>query len=158
MNAAHAHLILNHFPVIGVIFAIGISVYVLFRQEQAVFRVALFLLVVSGALSLPVYLTGESSEELVEEVGAGEQYIEVHEEAAKVAAISTGALGILALVSLWWFRQREIGRMFVLATLVLGMVVGGLLTYTGYAGGKIMHTEIHSGSPSGPGASYSDDD
>jgi Domain of unknown function (DUF5666) len=68
MNAAHLHLILNHVPVLGVVFAgllLGTALWYRSAQFQ---RVALVAMVGSALVAVPVYLTGERAEEAVEHV------------------------------------------------------------------------------------------
>ncbi|MDX1438825.1 MAG: hypothetical protein R3284_02875 [Rubricoccaceae bacterium] len=158
MNGAHLHLLLNHFPIIGVIFACGIGGFALMISNQAVLRVALWLIVLSGALALPTYLTGEPAEEIVEEFGANHDFLEAHEDMGKLAAIGTGMVGALALFGLIWFRKKEISRLFSVLVLAAAVFVGGLLVYTGNLGGKIMHPELSSGQPVGSVEQYDDDD
>ncbi len=144
MNAAHAHLVLNHFPLIGVVFAVGIGAVGLMLSRPTVVRTAFWLIVVSGVFALPTYLSGNAAEDTVEEIVAEESLIDAHEDAGKLAALATGVLGAIALVGLVWFRRRDINRGFASIVLLIALFVGGVLAYAGNLGGKIMHPEIRS--------------
>ena len=66
MGAAHLHLILNHVPVLGVVFAgllLGTALWYRSPQFQ---RLALVMVVGSALVAVPVYLTGEGAEDMVE--------------------------------------------------------------------------------------------
>lgn len=159
MNPAYAHLVLNHFPLIGVIFALALGTIALIRSQSAVLRTSFWLLLVSGVVALPTYVSGNSAEDIVEDYGANHDYLEAHEDAGKLAAIFAGILGGLALVGLVWFRRRDIGRPYAVLVLVAALFTGGYLAYTANLGGKIMHPEIRSETPATPaGTSYDDRD
>lgn len=158
MDPAHAHLVLNHFPLIGIIFALGIGGYALFRKKQPVLRVAFWLLVVSGAMALPTFLSGESAEDVVEAYNADDRFMEAHEDAGKLAAILTGVLGGLALIGLVVYWKRDIGRPYAMLVLVAAVVAAGFLANAANIGGKIMHPEIRSGTALAPGNFESEHD
>lgn len=146
MNGAHLHLLLTHIPVIGIIIGVVLLAYGLWRNQEAVQRVSLGLLVVGGIATIAVYLTGESAEELVEGVaGVSHDLIEAHESTATIALIAGIATGASALWALLWalFRER-LARWTVLLTLVLGLATSGILAWTANQGGKINHPEIRS--------------
>ena len=146
MNAAHLHLILNHAPLFGIAFAsLGLA-WALLRKNEHVGRAALVLLVLAGALVLPVYLSGENAEDLVEDqVGVSEAALEAHEEAALGAAIATGVVGVVALLVLLGFRKRELPRSATALVLALALAAGGWIGYVANLGGKINHPEIREG-------------
>ncbi len=158
MNTAHAHLVLNHFPLIGIIFAVGIGAYAVLRSKQPILRVAFWLLIVSGVMALPTFLTGESAEDVVEAFNADHDFLEAHEDAGKLAAILTGILGGLALIGLVVYRRRDLGRPYALLVLAAAVVAGGFLVNAANIGGKIMHPEIRSSTALTPGNYSSEDD
>ena len=101
MNQAQIHLALNHAPLFlaligGIILLVG-----MIRKNQSVITISLFLLVGAAIAVLPVYFTGEGTEELVEHLpGVQEGMIEEHEEAAGLTLIILIITGIGALAAL----------------------------------------------------------
>ena len=145
MSAAHLHLALNHAPLFGIVFAsLGLA-WALIRHDDGVGRASLGLLVLAGLLVLPVYLSGEEAEDLVEDqIGVSHDAIEAHEDAALGAAIAVGAVGILALVLLVGFRGQTLPRSATVLALVLALAAAGWIGYVANLGGQINHPEIRS--------------
>lgn len=163
MDAAQLHLLLNHLPVIGGIFALALLAYGWIRGQDAVVRVALWALVVAGAAGIATYLSGEPAEEVVEELaGVSEALIERHEEAAAWATGGSVLAGLIALFVLGLHRARPVGRGAAAAVLVVGLGAAGLMGWTAHLGGQVRHSEIRSGFVAGettaPGEREHDDD
>ena len=59
MNAAHAHLMLNHVPVLGVVFGVLLLVTAMVRKSDELFKTSLVAFAICAAVGVPVYLTGE---------------------------------------------------------------------------------------------------
>lgn len=84
MDAAHLHLMLTHFPIVGTILGIGILIYGQFSKNDSVKKVALWLFILMAILAIPVFKSEEAAEEIVEHhAGVSEQIIEEHEEMAE---------------------------------------------------------------------------
>jgi crotonobetainyl-CoA:carnitine CoA-transferase CaiB-like acyl-CoA transferase len=146
MSSAHLHLIINHIPVLGVLFGAAILAYGLWRLQDAVIRVALGLFVASGLGAVGAYFSGEGAEEIVEELpGISHDIIETHEEVALIAFLLTALLGTVALALLIWRRRSDIPRVAAVSLLVAAIGVFGVLAYTANTGGKIRHTELRDG-------------
>jgi len=147
MSAAHLHLILNHIPLLGLIFGAVLLAYGLWRGAEDVQKASLGLLAVAGLSAIAVYLTGEPAEEVVEGLaGVSHDAIEAHEEwgwYALVAGIATGVLALGTLLFGW--VQERLGRGAVVLTLVVALLSSGLIGYTANLGGKISHPELRSG-------------
>jgi hypothetical protein len=151
MNAAHLHLILNHLPVVG---APGVALLLmlgLLRKSADVQKAALIFAVLVGLTAIPVFLTGDPAESVVEDIpGVLHSQIEAHEEAADITLATTSFLGALALGGLIAFRRRERPpAAFMQAVLVVALASAGVLGWTANLGGKIRHTEIQSAPPAG---------
>jgi hypothetical protein len=146
MTAAHLHLVLNHAPLFGVVFAVLGLAWALVRSNDGVARASLGLLVLAGLLVVPVYLTGEEAEDIVEDqVGVSHDAIEAHEEAALGSAVAVGIVGLLGLALLVGFRGREVPRSMTGLMLVLALAAAGWIGYVANLGGQINHPEIRDG-------------
>ncbi|MCB1169278.1 MAG: hypothetical protein KDK25_03035 [Leptospiraceae bacterium] len=153
MNPAHLHLLVNHLPVIGSIGALIALVISLFWKSEDFQKAALVIALVAGLTAIPAYFSGESAEEVVEDKpGVEEQYIEEHEEAAKIAGIVAVLSGIVAGAGLLLRERRQ--TITVVAT-VLFVATAGLMARAGNTGGQIMHPEIRQGSDAGVSESTS---
>ena len=144
MNPAHLHLIINHVPLVGTALTLLLLVIALWKKSEELKRVSLWFLVLMAALSVPVYLTGEPAEDILEKIpGISHAVIEGHEEAAQWAFRGQIALGLLALAGLFVSRLRQrLPNGFAVALLVLAFLVGGLMARTANLGGLIRHPEI----------------
>src|SRR5262245_29704769 len=105
MNAAHLHLILNHAPVIGALFALPLVMWALYGRRLELVRLTLATFVGIAVASIVVYVTGEPAEHVVEHLpGVAEASVEAHEAAAAVSLGLSTALGILGVFGLWRLR------------------------------------------------------
>jgi hypothetical protein len=147
MNAAQIHLLLNHAPLLGSLIATVILAWGLFRKNEEIIRVSLYIFVGSALAALPVYFSGEGAEEAVEHLpGVVESLIEDHEHLAKVAIVMMEALGVGALAGIITsFRITSLPRLLGFALLIGGLFNGGVMAQTAHLGGLIRHTEIRNG-------------
>ena len=147
MNWAHLHLVSNHLPVVGSVFALGLLGWGMLRRNEAVQRVALGTFVIMALLVLPAYFSGEPAEDIVEHAaGVGESSIEAHEAAALIAVIGVEVVGLLALIALFRARGgRSLSMIGTRVVLAVAIVTGGVLTWTANLGGQIRHAEIRAG-------------
>lgn len=150
MNSTHAHLLLNHFPVIGTLTGVMILLYGLLIKNMTVQKVSLATIVVMALIAIPVFLTGEPAEESVENLpGVTESVIESHEEASEIAFWVMMLTGVFALITLGLqIVNNSFAKTFVVIALISGFASFGLMGRTAYLGGQIRHTEIRSNSAS----------
>ena len=147
MNGVHVHLLLNHFPVIGILIGLVVFALGVWRRNDSWTRLALGLFAAVALVALATMLTGEAAEEAVEHLpGVSESIIETHEEAAQLAAIGTYVLGAISLTALLWLRRRPLPRALTVTVLPVVLLVSGLMGYAANLGGQIRHTEIRAGS------------
>lgn len=144
MNAAHFHLILNHFPIGGVLLGGALLVLALIRPNLSVARTGLGIIVLAGLLAAPTYLSGGEAEEVIEKLpGVSEHFIEAHEEAAEKAIWLVGAAATAALAGIAYsFKRGTISRPILLGVLALSGAAAGTLGWTNELGGEIRHPEI----------------
>ena len=171
MDLTYLHLSLNHVAVIGVVFGFSILLISAIARSTAAARVGLGLLVLSAVVAVPVYLTGESAEEIVERLsGFSEVITEQHESAAAFSIALVMISGLLALVTLLLTRWREskVPRVPMFATLLVSLVTTTSMLWTANLGGQVRHTEIRASAQNNPqgseaetpnkGSSKKDDD
>jgi uncharacterized membrane protein len=144
MNWAHVHLLINHFPVIGVLGAILLLVYSLVRKSEEVTMVSFGAFVLIALITLAVYFTGQAAEDVVKNLpGVTETYIGRHEEMAELALVLIEALGVLSLVGLFLLRRSgSIPKWAVVMVLVTSLIAAAVVGLTANLGGQIRHTEI----------------
>ena len=154
MDPVHIHLLLSHVPVLGSIFATLLLAYAMLRKSDEQKQLALIILIFAALVTVPVYLTGEPTEEVVEKLaGVTHAAIEQHEDAAKISMILMMITGAISLLAVFFQRRAgNVARWVVWLSLVFALVTAGSMIRTGNLGGQIRHTEIGVGSPDVPKA------
>ena len=143
MNAAHIHLIMTHVPVMGTFAAFGLLAFGFIRKSQELKKAALGILVIAALFAVPVYLSGEPAEEIIEGIpGVSHATIERHEDAAAVAFTTLLVVGAVALGALIWRRKQALPGWLLFLTFAGSIVSAGMMAWTANLGGKVRHTEI----------------
>jgi hypothetical protein len=152
MTWAHVHLAVNHLPVILVPVSIAMLTAAWAKKSAELRKAGLTWLVVAAVAGGAAYLTGEPAEDVIEDLPAvSKAAIEEHEEAALLAAVATGAAGLLALGALVIGRGPAPTPGWILATtFVVALVAAGLVVWTANLGGRISHPEIRGPSATTP--------
>ena len=149
MNPAHAHLVLNHIPVIGLPLAAFLLLYGILRKSEEIEKMGYIAFVLLALITVPSYLTGEPAERVIKNLsGVSETYTEQHEDAATLALIGTGILGVLALIGLFVFRApKTLSGFSLVIVLSIALITAILMAWTANLGGQIRHTELRSDAP-----------
>ena len=152
MDSTYFHLAMNHFPVIGAIFAMVILAWGIFRGNEEIKDLGFAAMVLTALLAIPVFLTGEPAEETIEGLpGVLESVIEQHEDFAKFALAAAIFGGVAAFGTLIYGRLRSphsvAGRSLAVVTLALSIATVGAMSWTAKLGGVIRHTEIRAAGP-----------
>ena len=144
MNDAHLHMLVNHFPIIGTIFGLGILIGGIVLKNNAVKNTAFVLLIVAALFGIASMSTGEGAEELVEDLpDVGKSIIHEHEELAEKFILVLYVTGAFALLSLMAnIRKHSKANLLAWITLLLSIVSVVLVKEVGTSGGEIRHTEI----------------
>ena len=142
-NPAHLHLMINHVPVFGTLFAALLIAWGLLRKSEDVLRLGLALALGVGLATYGVMLTGEPAEEVIENMaGVSRRTIHAHEEAAEWATYVAAAAGVLALITFLLVRRRHrAARGLSLATLVVSLLGFAAASRAALLGGEIRHPE-----------------
>jgi hypothetical protein len=145
MNSVQMHLALTHVPVILSLVGLIMLIVAFFIKNSTITKTSYILILTAGITALPVFFTGEGTEEAIENLpGVSESVIGRHEEVAKLAMISIAAAGLVALAALFSFRWQIAARLFKVVVVLLAITSGGLMAQTAHLGGQIRHTEIRS--------------
>ena len=148
MNDAHLHLLVNHFPIIGIIFGFGILIAGILFKNNAVKNVSYVIFIVTAILALISMSTGEDAEDLVEDLvedlpNVGKQIIHEHEEFAEKLALVLYVLGAVSLFGLYAnIKNHSKAKLTSYLALIIAIVGVVLAKSVGTSGGEIRHTEI----------------
>jgi len=146
MNAAQIHLALNHAPLFlsitgGVILILG-----MIKKNDSFKNLSLYFLIAAALFTVPVFLTGEGTEELVENLpGVNETAIEEHEDMAKISLIIIIITGAIALLVIFLKKNTGIAKILFTGALLLSLASFGFMAQTAHLGGLIRHSELQNG-------------
>jgi uncharacterized membrane protein len=142
----HVHMILNHVPTVGFVFAIAFFVVALVTDNELMKRASLVLFVICSVVGVPTYVSGTASmwaltQPVVPEISKA--VINAHREMALLSLFGLAFTGAAAWIELW--RYRYLGR-FSRSSLILVMLFAvvtlAIMAETGHRGGQINHPEI----------------
>jgi uncharacterized membrane protein len=147
MNLVHLHLLLNHFPTIGMIVGLGVFIAALVTRSDELKRTSLMIFFFIALLSIPTFATGTASElALAGKPDVSKIAIEAHENAAFEALGFMELTGALSWLGLWQYRRlSRVPQATLISVLLLGLVTFGMMTKAANIGGEIRHPEIRVG-------------
>jgi uncharacterized membrane protein len=160
MNDAHLHMVVNHFPIIGIIFGLGILIIGFFLNNNIIKNVAYGLFIVGAIFAAVSMSTGERAEEIVEDFpNIGKNIIHEHEEIAEKLALVLYVLGVVSLVGLYLnFKKHSKATLISIIAITIAIVGVFFAQQTGTTGGEIRHTEIRATSTINPAATQASED
>ena len=145
-SGAHLHLLVNHAPVLGTLFALALLAASFLFAPDVLRRAALVTLVGCGVAAAAANYTGEPAEDAIRGFpGVRREVIHEHEEMGEKAFIISVALGVLSLVALVRWRRIPVPRGASVGLLAATAFAGGAMLYTSLLGGRIRHTEVRPG-------------
>ena len=146
MNGALLHLLLNHVPILGSLFVFCLFIYGFIVRSQSVLKASLIALICTSLVSIPAYLSGEEAEHVVEEmISVNKNAMEAHEDMAEIAFWVLMMNGAIAMGTLLASKnQLVLSRPLLWINLIMVFIVFILMARTGWSGGEIRHSEIHS--------------
>ncbi len=148
MNDAHLHMVVNHFPIIGTILAIGILIAGLVLKNSTIRNTSYFVFIIAAVFGILSMSTGEGAEELVKDMpDVGWKIIHEHEEIAEKLALLLDVIGVLSVVALY-LNFKKNPKEKIVSLIILGIAIASLVVIqkVGTSGGEIRHTEIREGS------------
>src|SRR6187549_3090765 len=146
-DLAHFHLLINHFPTIGMILGLGLLLLSFIRKNDHLKKVSLEVLFLIALATMPVYVSGQAAAETVKGLsGVSAEAIVAHNDAALGSFVMMEITGFLAWLALW--RMRRAGhstRGLTYTVLVLTVLTVVAVTRAANLGGGIRHPEVEGG-------------
>src|SRR6185295_6588977 len=106
MNLAHVHLLLNHFPTVGMIVGLGVFIAAIIAKSDDLKRASLVVFFGIALLSIPTFASGTAAElALSKSPEVSKVTIDAHESAALLALGFMELTGALAWLALWQYRR-----------------------------------------------------
>ena len=144
MNLAHLHLLLNHFPTVGMIIGLAIFLAALVWNSDHLKRTSLGVFLAIALISMPTYMTGNAAQEiLAKNPAASLPLIEAHQSWALLAFIVISLNGLIAWIGLWQYRRYAKPAAWIMPGIfVCAALSFGLMAVAANLGGDIMHPEV----------------
>jgi uncharacterized membrane protein len=144
---SHIHMILNHFPTVGLVFVLGFYITALLKDNVVMKRSGLVLFVICAVLIVPTYVTGAASMWSLtapdEVPGISKAVINAHRDMALWVLFGLAFTGGAAWIELWRFRHLgHFSSRSLYAVLAFAVVTLAIMAETGHRGGQINHPEI----------------
>jgi len=145
-SGAHLHLLVNHAPIFGSVFAFCLLIASYFTSADVFRRTAFVVLIITAIAGVLADQTGQPAEDAIRGFpGVQREVIHAHEDMATRAYILAGILGVAALGALVRFRRQTVPRSVTHAMVAATAFVGMGMIYTGLLGGRVRHTEVRPG-------------
>ncbi len=144
MDLTHIHLLLNHFPTVGMIVGGSVFLLSLLVKSNDLKRASLIILLGIALIAIPAYIAGNGAQDAIKSVPEiSKSLIEKHEGTAMVALGFMEFTGGFAWLGLWQLRRlSRVPRWNLAVILILTFVTFGLMARTAEIGGEIRHAEI----------------
>lgn len=144
VNLVHIHLLLNHFPVIGMIIGVGLFLLGMLGKSEDLQRACLLIFLAMALITIPTFLSGSAAADAVKYLpGISSNMLANHLNAALPAYFFIELTGAMAWFGLWEYRRnKRLGGVTLGIVLLLSLITIGLMSNTGNLGGKIRHEEI----------------
>jgi len=146
LSGAHLHLLVNHAPLFGAIFALVLLLASFIWAPDVLRRTALAVLIFTALAAVVADLSGDPAEDAIRGFpGVQRAVIHEHEEFADKAYIAASVVGVLALIFLVRARRTPPSRGATYTALAGAAVVSGMMAWTALLGGRVRHTEVRPG-------------
>lgn len=146
MNAAHIHLMLNHFPIILLIVGFIILIIGMIIKMKSIKITALVIFMAGSLITIPTYISGGAAEEVIESAtipNIEEKYIEKHEKDAKIFSILFYFLCAISFIGIYGIaKELKYANWFNWVIILFSAFTIFFAIQTGNSGGEIRHTEI----------------
>jgi uncharacterized membrane protein len=143
---SHIHIILNHFPTVGFVFALCFYLTALASGNEVMTRASLVAYVICAILGIPTFISGNAAmwaltDPLVP--GISKAAINAHRDWALYTLFGLAFTGVTAWIELWRFRHlARFSKRPLYLILLFALVTLVTMAETGHRGGQINHPEI----------------
>jgi MYXO-CTERM domain-containing protein len=145
-SGAHLHLLVNHAPIFGSLFALGLLVVSYFTATDVLRRTAFVVLIATAIAGVAADLSGDPAKDAIRGFpGVRRDVIRDHEDMGDKSYFIGGVVGLLALGALVRWRRKPVPGSATLVMLLATAVLSGAMVYTGLLGGRVRHTEVRPG-------------
>ena len=156
-DPAYRHMLLNHFPIVGLSVAWLVLVIGLCLRQSALMFTGLALVALTAGASFPVAHYGDAAYPAIYDQldGRGRDWLDYHAELAESwlpLLYANAALAALGLAAGALRRPLLFGAAIIVALLTLGGIGGAVIV--GKAGGRIQHPEFRLSDPPASEARY----
>src|ERR1700692_3497406 len=104
-NWQHWHLLLNHFPIIGTIIALGLFLFAIIAKNDEWKRASLGIFAFVALMAILAFVSGSGAAlSMQARPGVTVAMVNRHEGAAELAMVFMILTGALAVVALWQYR------------------------------------------------------
>ena len=143
-DLAHLHLLLNHFPTVGMVIAIVLYAIAHVGRSDTLVRNTFAVFFGLALVALPAFVTGDAAQTVLKgRTDVSASALAAHQDVALYAFIVMEMTGACAWLGLWQFRRiREIPPLTRGVVWGLAVVSTLLMAQAGYVGGQIHHPEI----------------
>lgn len=145
---SHVHIVVNHVPTAGFIFALAFFVTALVTNNDVLKRTSLTLFVICGIAGVPTYVAGTAAmwaltQPPIPDLAISKAMINAHRDMALWTLFGLAFTGAAAWLELWRSRYRgQLSPMSLNLVLLFAIVTLAIMTETGHRGGLINHPEI----------------
>jgi hypothetical protein len=137
-NAIHLHLIFNHAPVFGELFAVALLLAAGVLRNTTLLRTALAVVILTALGAIPVLFTGRAAADAIGKVeGIDQEAIGPHEDAAERFLIAASVAGVAAVVAM-----VRPGRAAIAVASILTLLSFCMAGWTANRGALIHHQEL----------------
>lgn len=144
MDWVYFHLVINHFPIIGVIIGTVLLASGVIFKNRGVEISGLGTIVFAALMAIVAYMSGDPAAGVVRGFpDVIKSLVSRHENIATVGMYLMVTAGLLAGSSLYsiWKKDKSI-RLLIMLTLAFSLISSGAMVYIGRTGGQIRHTEF----------------
>jgi uncharacterized membrane protein len=145
---SHAHIILNHIPTAGFVFALIFFIAALVANNDVMKRGSLVFFVICSIAGVPAYVAGTAAmwaltQPPIPDMEVSLAVINAHRDMALWTMFGLAFTGAAAWIELWRSRSRGgFSTRSLYLVLLFAVVTLAIMSETGHRGGLINHPEI----------------
>ncbi len=143
-SGPHLHILLNHFPSVGTVLALGLFLASYYVKSEDLRRSSLIIFLLLGLLAIPTYISGAAAKWAIQgNAGISIDVISAHQDQGLLAFTFLGITGCLAWLALWQERRFARTPDWNLIAVLGGAIISIIfMARAGNIGGHINHPEL----------------